>query len=99
MYDALNVLIALGILKKEGRKIHGVKKNQDEGTDLIAEFKRYQQLLAAKQFKLNEKKEQVKTIKIRAETIKALMKRNAQLTRKTHRLEFPFIALTIPSED
>ena len=25
VYDALNVLIALGILKKEGRKIHGLR--------------------------------------------------------------------------
>ena len=40
VYDALNVLIALGILRKEGRKIVGEKKKRNAGTQ-VEEHTRY----------------------------------------------------------
>ena len=48
-----------------------------------------------KRFRIIEKIKQFKNTKLKAQMIKALIKRNTLFPEKEHRIEFPYIAISL----
>jgi len=89
----------LGILKKEGRKIHGLKNKTSAEEAKQDEFKRAFSENQLKRAKMLEKTKQIKGLKLKAQMIKALIKRNTLFPANENRIDFPYIALNLEHQD
>ncbi|CAG9312264.1 Dp_1 [Blepharisma stoltei] len=95
VYDALNVLIASGILTKEGKRYYwkGLNRNiiSDENInikDCVDKTKK----------KVQAKKEALKELSNRYYSIKALINRNKKMLKSGNIIPFPFIIVGIEKE-
>lgn len=95
MYDALNVLIALGVLKKDGRRIVSEKDFKQAAMDTgCEEIDRLKERLRVREEALAGRQKQLAEVQDRLSCIAALMRRNTASTHRTHSLvRFPFVGL------
>jgi hypothetical protein len=92
-------LIALGILKKEGRRIHGLRNKTIAEEEKQDEFKRVFGENQRKRVNIMEKTKQIKSLRLKSQMIKAIIKRNTMFPTKENRIDFPFIALNLDQND
>lgn len=99
VYDALNVLISLGLLRKEGRLIVGDRAALSPKPDR-KEYNRLRSKLAVKEFVLEEKREKWRETEEKCRGIEGLFRRNQraheQLEQSNAIIPFPFIGVLSP---
>lgn len=97
VYDALNVLISLGLLRKEGRLIVGDRAALSSKPDR-KEYNRLRSKLAVKEFVLEEKREKWRETEEKCRGIEGLFRRNQreQLQQSNAVIPFPFIGVLSP---
>jgi hypothetical protein len=99
VYDALNVLIAVGILQKDGRKIVSkTGKNGSITNHLELELNSLQRKLNEKEQTVEEKREKLRQAKEKLKCIQDLIKKNKANKGKAERsgrlINFPFVGAT-----
>ena len=99
VYDALNVLIAVGILHKEGRKIiTKTDKCTPFSSHLEIELASIHKQLLIKEEAVREKQRKYEEIRTKLSRIKGLIERNrdsrTRASRVNQRIYFPFVGAT-----
>lgn len=91
VYDALNVLIALGVLRKEGRKIVGDRSIQLRFEE--SDKRLLQMEIESKQEQIRQKREELRKCQAKLAVLPSLIQANRQLTDEQRKISFPFMVL------
>ena len=94
VYDALNVLIATGVICKQGKTIFCVTNKVEE---VKKDLTNYRQSLRAKRDQITAKRERLREVSEKLVSLKGLIKRNEEQNIKDSEcVEFPYILLATP---
>ena len=95
VYDALNVLIALGVLRKDGRRIVSEKDFKQAAMDTgCEEIDRLKERVRLREEAIAGRQKQLAEVQNRLVCISALLRRNTASGHRTQSLvRFPFVGL------